>query len=124
MLRRIEQRDLARIRQLQAEYAWEFGPDFECGYVFVDANDVPVMVTGAWRKAECHMLIDLSWGTPGARQSALEVCHEAMERTLYARGVREVLTYFDRFENFRRMMMRLGWVKCGKTSWNREVRNV
>jgi hypothetical protein len=124
MIRKVEKRDLLRIRELQGEHAWEFGPDFECGYAFVDANDVPVLIVGTWKKAEGHMLIDASWGTPGARQCALEACHQAMERSLYAKGYREVITYFDRFENFRRMMTRLGWSKSKNTSWNREVTNV
>ena len=114
---------MPRIRELQGEHLWEFGPDFECGYVFVDANDVPVLVTGAWKKAECHMLIDPSWGTPGARMLALQQAHDAMERNLYAAGFREVHTFFAKVEAFCRRMQRLGWRQSAMTSFHREVRN-
>ena len=119
MIRPIEAKDLPKLKEL---VDWEFGDDYLTGLVFVDSEDAPRAVCGAWLLAEVHMGMDKSWGTPGARFAAMKEMHAAMERELKALHVKQVVTWFDRCSAFTRRLTKLGWVMSNKVSWHRGVR--
>jgi hypothetical protein len=120
VIRRIEERDLPKLRELRSDWELETG----CiGLVLVDENDVPVVFAGAWLLAETHIAIDSKWSTPGARLFALEQIHQAMNDALKEKGIRQAVTWFDGAKDrFRRRMEKWGWVASQKTSWHRLVR--
>jgi hypothetical protein len=121
MIRQITTKDVPRLRGLEQGYEWEFGPDFMHAKAFVDENDRPVLIAGAWKRAEVHLVADGTWGTPGMRQAALEQLHAAMAQQLKSEGVGEALTFMDGMKAFCRRLQRLGWGKTDKAVWARRL---
>lgn len=121
MIRLLEEKDLPYLRKLQTEYEWEFGKDFMLGMAIVDEHNHPVMVVGAWKRAEVHMLANGQWGTPGMRMIALQELHKAMEFELRKQGVGEVHTWLDEMKAFCRRLQALGWGKAKRQMWARRI---
>lgn len=121
MIRPMRESDLPRLRELQGEFAWEFGRDFAGALVVVDAQDVPVAIAGAWRRAEVHMVMDSRWETPGMRWEALRQLHAAMEAQLSAEGVGEAITWMDGMKALCRRLKGLGWGKAARPMWARRI---
>jgi len=121
MIRFIEPQDLARIKELENGFEWEFSPDFLCAMAVVDENDRPVMIAGAWKRAEVHMLLDSGWAEPKKRSAAFLELHKAMEEVLAREGVAEVITWMDDMKAFGRRLQRLGWEVAMKTMWCRRL---
>jgi len=121
MVRPMRESDMPRMKELEGEFVWEFGPDLMECLVYVDDNDVPRMFAGAWRRAEVHATIDSRWQTPGVRLIALKELHEAMELRLRHQGVGRVVTWMDGMKGFCRRLASFGWVKSDMVSWTREV---
>jgi hypothetical protein len=121
MIRRLELKDLPRLKELGFPY--EIGPDFIEGLCAVDGNDEVVMFVGAFSRAEVHMCVDGQWATPGARLALLKQVHDAMERELKARNVGQVITWFgSEMKRFKVRLQKLGWAKSDLTGWYREVK--
>ena len=132
MTRPLETRDSEALEHLKqhakGDFQWAQGPDFIEGVAFVDREDSPKLVAGAWARAEVHCLIDPNWGTPEQKLEAFKLLHAEMERELAARGVRQVVTWFSPAEMLRaggraflRRLQDLGWIRSENTSWHRKV---
>ena len=125
MIRKIQVHDLGRIRAMEAERAecdsWEFGPDYIDGLAYTDSADRPVVIVGAWHRAETHLLMDSTWGTPAMRQLAFEQVHAALEAELKQKGVGQVITWLVGKLAFARRLKQLGWIESSKQSFHRRV---
>ncbi len=124
MIRPIEQKDLPRISALGG-FPSEYGRDFLGALALVDEDDVPLVVMGAWSRAEVHMAMDKQWSTPQNRLLALTELHGAMEQELAFLNVGEVVSWFDKACAFtRRLNKSLGWKQSERFSMHRNVRGV
>jgi hypothetical protein len=120
VIRLIRTSDLPRLKELGFEH--ELGFDFMEGVVATDENDVVVMFAGAWSRAEVHMTLDKTWGTPGLRLALLQQVHARMEQRLKARNVGQAITWFGgEMQRFKQRLEALGWRKSELTSWIREI---
>jgi hypothetical protein len=124
MIRKIRQKDIPRLKELEDGFEWEFGRDFIEGLVAVDENDVPVMFCGAWHLAEVHVALDKGWSTPGARLCLLKEIHDAMNDQLKRKGFEQVVTWFEESKAAKRFQKRLGlwgWIMSAKRSFHRRL---
>ena len=58
--------------------------------VFVDSNDVPVMMIAAQQEVEILLLSDPKWETPGMRMGVLRAMYVQVEDELRRQGVKYV----------------------------------
>jgi hypothetical protein len=121
VIRLLESNDLPRLRELQNEFEWTFAPDYMLGLAVVDENNLPVMMAGAWKRAEVHLVADSQLGSPQDREAAFLELHEAMANTLANQGVAEVITWMDDMQAFGRRLKRLGWDVAKRTTWARRI---
>lgn len=120
MIRFLEPQDIPRVKELQNEYEWEYGPDF-MGALAVVENDKPVMVVGAWMRAEVHMVTDSTWNTPAGRLAALAELHDRMEKVLKDFSVGEAITWMDDMKAFGRRLEGFGWAVAKHVMWARRI---
>lgn len=123
MIRPLRAKDAQRLKELENGFEWDLSEGFMDGLVYTDEQDNAVLFVGAWQIAEVHMVTDRSWATPGARLFAMQQLHDAFEKRLKAKGVVQVVTWFE--EGADRFKMRLrswGWLESQKKSWHRGVK--
>jgi hypothetical protein len=118
LIRWIEERDIPKIIEMQGEFAWTFERDFMGALAVVDKNDIPVLVTGAWKRAEVHLLADRNVKLPA---SAFLELHQAMAEALAKDNVAEVVTWMDDMQSFGRRLKQLGWETAKRTMWVRRL---
>lgn len=121
MIRFFEQKDLERLRELENGFEWTFEPDFLYAMAVVDENDRPVMIAGAWKRVETHMVCDHTWESPEKRGEAFLALHKAMEEVLVKEGVAEAITWMDDMKAFGRRLKQLGWDVAKRTMWARRL---
>ena len=121
IVRDIRADDIPALRALGHPVEWTFGADYLVGKVAVDASDRPIGFLGSWLRAECHSALDPEWGTPAMRLAVFHELHGTMERELKARGIGQVLAYFEKSGAFCRRLRALGWVMSEMQSWHRRV---
>lgn len=125
-IRPLTRDDLPRLKEMECEHEWDFESDFIGANVLVDENDVPVMIAGAWKKAEVHMVADAKWGTPAHRMAAFQQLHQHMHDSLKQKGYREAVTWFDRVvtcqvNRFIKRLRAFGWQESNKRSMHRGI---
>ena len=121
-IRSLQHFDIPQVAALDCKFPLDFDSDFILGLVASGREAKPVMVAGAWHRAEVHVLIDKSWGTPRERMTVLKELHDAMAVELKARGVSEAVTWFGgEDKSFKRFLQKWGWVKSELTSWHRRI---
>jgi hypothetical protein len=121
MIRFLEPQDIPKLKELQNDFEWTFNPDYLFGMVVVDENDRPVMMAGAWKRAEVHMVCDSHWSSAETRGAAFLELHKAMETVLAREGVAEAITWMDDMKAFGRRLKRLGWEVTKRTMWARRL---
>jgi hypothetical protein len=97
MIRPLQAKDIPRLRELHAAsgFAWEF-PDlrsFLSAQVFVDENDIPVILIGARPMAEVVGIFDPAWETAGVKMAAFTALYGAVEADCRAAGIKEVVAW-------------------------------
>jgi hypothetical protein len=112
MIRRLEQKDLARLEVLHREagFDWDFPADMISSWVWVNEKDEPVMVVGARVIAEA-VVISSKAGTPRQRLAILERMAEVVKRDVMELGIREGVAWIPDsiWRAFSRRLKRFGW---------------
>lgn len=116
--RELTKSDIPALKELEQGFEWEFALDYIGGLVVADAQNRPVGIAGAWKRAETHTLIDSSWGTPGGREAVLELLHRDFGEQLKSQGYTQVVTFMED-KVFGRRLPKLGWLKSDLPSWHR-----
>lgn len=93
--------------------------------VVVDEQDKPVAMVAAHLLAEVRCVVDTDWETPGYRQEALTLAHDALMDELRSKGIRRVSALLEGAvgRGFGKRLKKLrGWVVSRGIAWELEIR--
>lgn len=112
MIRRVQEKDIPRLKELHAAtgFEWDFPSDMISAWVWADENDAPVMMAGARVLAEA-VLISSKDGDPQQRLAILERLAEVTRRDVRELGIREAVAWLPDsiWRGFSRRLKRFGW---------------
>ena len=121
-VRHLVPEDIPKLKALESkDFAWEFGPDMDMCLVLVDDNNEPRAFSGAWKRAECHLLLDSDWETPAVRLAAVRALHFEMNVRLANKGYRMAVTWAGDMRAWGRRLIALGWLRSTETSFHRRI---
>jgi len=120
MIRPMLEKDIPAVLALRCGYEWTFGEDFLNAWVAEEGGCI-VAVTGFWKRAECHMVMDHSWKTPHDRLNVLRELHEKIEPELKRSGFYEIWTFMDDMKGFSNKLKALGWQIIQRTVFGRRT---
>jgi len=116
MIRRLEPRDIPRLRELHAAtgFEWEFPENLLSARVWTDEKDVPLMLVGAKVIAEA-VVISSTAGTPGMRFQALQQMMREVEADVAKEGIEGACAWIPNviWRSFSRRLKSFGWKESG-----------
>lgn len=108
MIRPMVEADIPAVAALECGHEWTYGADFLDAWV-VEEDGRIVAVSGFWKRAECHMVMDHSWKTPHDRLNVLRELHDKIRPELKESGFYEIWTFMDDMRGFSNKLKALGW---------------